>query len=595
MATVDTASKTPYEVLADVGPRLLKRDADAHSVTLLGQTVSDVLDGANRAGDPSMLLKVIADLESARSSALVEVINREWALPLAALLGVLRQHLHNRRTDAAAMNPASATLRDRILYAVDAGIETPTAIGNFVGSPPTVVSRVLRSLVEDGRLQRVAVEHEDKRVRRYRRPEEVKPVSRKRRPASASNSVIASSLSTPATLVNFADRQVQLNPLSAVSLLPDLMRLGVTKDVPAALRLSALSTACVISRSSGRREAAQESLDIADKVQYIADRTDDAQLLARATYERVRAGLLAEPGSAREYLDELDTAEKYLHGIDNRDATIRRAWCAYTRAIIIDRIAVGAPGEHILKAIEAFSAADHSYGLAASHNLLARTLYTNTELEDALSAVRKAAELSNENGYLRLMAESSFWTGELLMRNNHQGAEYCFKTARDQFKSVGAASTWSVLCSASAELAAAQSNSSELDQKDAKTLVRQFRTAWKRLGGSSTENQPYAWAVALFTRRLGVIARHARDWEVAEASFAQSISIYQSQAHVRGEVMAQAGLNATQHKREVIDHDDAERALRFSTVPTWAGKADSTATSVLDRATEQPRAELIAL
>lgn len=593
MAPTETASKTPYEVLADVGPRLLKRDADAHSVTLLGQTVSDVLDGANRAGDATVLLTVIADLESARSNALVEVINREWALPLAALLGVLRQHLHNRRAEAAAMNPASATLRDKILAAVDAGIETPTAIGNYVGSPPTVVSRVLRRLVEDGRLQRVALEHEDKRVRRYRRTQEIQADVRKRRPAS--DLLITPSISTPETLVNFADRQVQLNPLSAVSLLPDLMRLGVARDAPAALRLSALSTACVITRSSGRRGAAQESLDIADKVQYIADRTDDAQLLARATYERVRAGLLAEPSCAREYLDELDTAEKYLHGIDNKEATIRRGWCAYTRAIIVDRIAVGAPGEHILKAIEAFSAAKHSYGLAASHNLLARTLYTSTEPKDALPAVRTAAELANENGYLRLMAESSFWTGELLMRNNHQGAEYCFTTARDQFKSVGAASTWSVLCSASAELAAAQSNSGELGQNDAKRLVRQFRTAWKRLGGSNTENEPYAWAVALFTRRLGVIARHARDWEVAEASFTQSISIYQSQAHVRGEVMAQAGLNATQHKREVIDHDDAELALRSSTVSTGADKADTTATFALDRATEQPRAELIAL
>jgi tetratricopeptide (TPR) repeat protein len=586
-------SKTPYEVLADVGPRLLKRDADAHSVSLLGQTVSDVVDGAHRLGDASVLLKVIADLESARSNALVETINREWALPLAALLGLVRQHLHNRRAEAASMNPASETLRDKVQAAIDAGVETPTAIGSFVGSPPTVVSRTLRRLVQDGVIEQVDAACDDKRVRRYRRTRKDEAAASKRR--SRPDAVIARTVLDPVMLVDFADRQSHINPVSAMHLIPDLMRIGVVEDAPAPLRVSALSVACVITRASGLPDAAEESLAIADTVQHIADQSGDTELLARATYERVRAGLLAVPAAAREYLDELETVEKYLQGIDGMEAVIRRGWCDYTRSIILDRTAMAAPSEHIFKAIEAFETAKHSYGLAASHNLLARTLYTSTDFDQALSAVRKAAEISNAHGYLRLMAEASFWMGEVLMRDNHVGAEYCFKTAGDQFKSVGGASTWSVLCSASARLAAAQSNSAELGRKDAKKLVGQFRKAWKSLGGSGAEKEPHAWAVALFSRRLGVIARHAGDWEIAEESFSRSISIYRSQAHLRGAVMAQAGLNATQHKHEVIDHDDAEAALQSSKQSTGREEADSAATSMLERATDHPRAELIAL
>jgi hypothetical protein len=153
---------SPYEMFTAIRPRLLNRPADTGAVSLLGQVVCDVLDGTE-----SDVLQAIADLESARSSAAAATINERWELPLAGLLGLLRQNVHNRTVQAAANDPSSTTLRDKVLAAIEAGVDTPTAIGEHVHSPTTVVSRVLRQLADDGRVE-LAEGGEDKRRRPYR-------------------------------------------------------------------------------------------------------------------------------------------------------------------------------------------------------------------------------------------------------------------------------------------------------------------------------------------------------------------------------------------------------------------------------------------
>ena len=164
---IEFGEATRYETFADMSPRLLSRGADPNTVSLMGQTISDALD--NGCSDRDVQL-IIADLEAARSNAAVEEIDPMWALPLAGLLGVLRQSSHNREVMAAALNPSSTTLRDKVLAAIDAGVSTPTDIGARVQSPTTVISRVLRQLADEGRVE-PGEPVEDRRQRPYRRVE----------------------------------------------------------------------------------------------------------------------------------------------------------------------------------------------------------------------------------------------------------------------------------------------------------------------------------------------------------------------------------------------------------------------------------------
>jgi hypothetical protein len=158
----------PYETFAAMHHRLLDRPADYGAVSLLGQAVSDVLDS----GCPDEeVQKVIADLEAARATAKEGELNdAKWELPLTSLLGLLNQNMHNRAVGAAALNPKSPTLRDKVLAAMDAGVDTPSAIGAEVCSPTTIVSLVLSDLVDEGQVEPVEPK-EDEYQRSYRRME----------------------------------------------------------------------------------------------------------------------------------------------------------------------------------------------------------------------------------------------------------------------------------------------------------------------------------------------------------------------------------------------------------------------------------------
>jgi hypothetical protein len=163
---LEFGQRPPYETFAALHHRLLDRPADYGAVSLLGQAVSDVLDSGCPDED---VQKVIADLEAARATATEGELNdANWELPLTSLLGLLNQNMHNRAVGAAALNPQSPTLRDKVLAAIDAGVDTSSAIGAEVCSPTTIVSLVLSDLVDEGQVE-PAEAIEDEYQRRYRR------------------------------------------------------------------------------------------------------------------------------------------------------------------------------------------------------------------------------------------------------------------------------------------------------------------------------------------------------------------------------------------------------------------------------------------
>jgi hypothetical protein len=163
---LEFGQRPPYETFVALHQRLLHRPADYGAVSLLGQAVSDVLDSGCPDED---VQKVIADLEAARATVKEgELDDANWELPLTSLLGLLNQNMHNRAVGAAALNPKSPTLRDKVLAAIDAGVDMPSAIGAEVCSPTTIVSLVLSDLVDEGQVE-PAEPIEDEYQRRYRR------------------------------------------------------------------------------------------------------------------------------------------------------------------------------------------------------------------------------------------------------------------------------------------------------------------------------------------------------------------------------------------------------------------------------------------
>jgi hypothetical protein len=549
-----------------VRPRLLSRPADVGAVSLLGQAVSDVLDDEQQS--ESVLLELIADLESARSSAESKKGSSRWALPLAALLGVLRQHLHNRNAAAAAVNPGSETLRDKVLGALDADITTPTAIGEYVHSPTTVVSRVLRQLLLEGRVER-AEGREDKRRRVYRRVVDAPDIDDQPEFEADDLPALAThGLADTAQLIEFVDTLSHTNPRTASVFLPDLLSAGSNGQLSSQVRVSALGVAGVLTRSSGGATAGEDAMDLAETAEAIAERSGNDLSRASAAYDRARAGFSAFPQHREAYLGDLRRAEEWAKGASGPAAMIRLGWCAYTRCLIKDGRDVAQAIKLGYEAVDLFTDADFAYGRASALTLLTRACYSNAEWGSASAAAQDALALARSHGYLRVIAESSFWAAEL--DDDVERSEELFAAAAQHFASVGSWH-WRALSYASQEVAKAQCNERHLDPGAAKQLLAKLLELQEQM---STRDK--SWAVAVLARKIGVCARHAGDFGLATQHLGAAAKIYEAIDDVRGFALSQAGLLASERHHPVVLEQDREDALHGEDSP-FDGKAVPTA------------------
>jgi hypothetical protein len=551
-------------------PRLLKRSADVGAVSLLGQAVSDVLDDD---ASESVLLELIADLESARSETTDETINERWNLPLTALLGLLRQQLHNRTVEAASFNPTSATLRDKVLAAIDAGVDTPTAIGEYVHSPTTVVSRVLRQLTDEGRVA-PAERGEDRRRQPYER------VSTEPGPVTVFEPSVSSStsrrLADVGALIDIAEAVTQCNAPVAAAFLPDLIAAGSNTHLSPSVRVSALGVAAAITRWSGSVNAAEDTLDLADTAEVIAKGSRENLVRARAAYESARAGFFALPNDADTYLADLERAERFAERETGSESEIRLGWCAYTRCLIDEGADLRRADGHAQKALDLFEHNDFSYGMAAALTALTRVRYTISEREGTAELALRALSIANSHGYLRIMAESAFWAGELLSDEDPDQADRLFTSAAEHFQAV-ANSQWSALAYASRALTRQQRRVRELDADQAERLLAELRDLQSNIPSNDT-----SWAAAVLKRRIAALARRARKYAVAEKEFGESMEIYEATASAPGLAMAQAGLLATEREHADVEKDDVADALRGTGSPFASGFIPQAAVSAVE-------------
>ena len=584
MASSTQGASSSYATLVAVTPRLFERAADPRAVALLGQAVSDVLDNDRSV---AIVRQMVADLESAHSSALAEEINAQWAPPLTALLGLLRQHLHNQRVAASSANPTSVTLRDKIIAALEAGVDTPSAIGQYIQSPATVVSRVLRQLAAEGRVTKDP-DDSDRRQRRYRLLDPDTVIDAK--PDDVPTPLVHG-IGDVGVLIEFAERQAQINARHGAALLPDLIAAGSNSRIEPGLRVPALAVAGVIVRSIGDRGAADDALDLSAVADSIARETTNDDLLARAAYERARATLFAAPHQVDDCLSELDRAEYHAAKSVGSASSIRLGWCEYTRCLIVDSTEPHLAMKHAQLALEHFKDAEFAYGQTATLVIQARVGYI-VDRDKGADAAFQALSSANRHGFIRLMAESAFWAGESVSETNSPRAQRLFNTAAEHFEAVGSRS-WRALASASLVLSKAECRGSDISKDDAERLLGDLQLVRYGFERSLTEDwsASTSWAAAVFTRRLGSWTRLAGQFDTAATVLTEAVQLYRGAGDPRGEALALAGLLAAQRQHRVVEDDDTAEAQALTERTPDVGTAPHDALKMFD---DNPCAEPLA-
>jgi tetratricopeptide (TPR) repeat protein len=247
-------------------------------------------------------------------------------------------------------------------------------------------------------------------------------------------------------------------------------------------------------------------------------------------------------------------------------------------------------------AAQFFEEAGFPYGRAASYTILARAYYAASSPAEASQAASRASTLANTHGYLRIMAESSFWTGELMLaKDPTREVEHYFKTAGELFEAVGS-STWSALAAASEILAGVEGGTTAIDENEAKALLGQFRDVWKRfaVAHGDTDTFSRSWATAVLARRLGALARRAGESDTAAESFQHSVDSYLAQSDLLGATMARAGLAATRNNHKEVQRGDVQEAINDPVIAAGAQPIDEAAKAVIRNIEDDFGAEMSA-
>ncbi|OBA30874.1 hypothetical protein A5766_15150 [Gordonia sp. 852002-51296_SCH5728562-b] len=522
--------------------------------------------------DQKSIQDAVDTLESARRSAKREgtPIAYEWAVPITTLIGLLRQHLHSLASAVAKRTPSSTPLRQKVLAAIDADISTPTSISAFVGSPVTVVSRTLRELTESGRLTWVPDDN-DKRVRRYTRSVELVDSI-----PSDVKTIDVTLIDRPALLVQFIYQQSKLNIRETTLFVNDLASIGSSPKSAPSVRVDALCLASMIIRRTGGSADGTESLDLAQSALELSQTTLDARSLARAYYERARASLFAYPYDTGAVLNDLDRTDKAATSIEGPERDIRHGWCAYTRALILDRQGDERAIQKIAEARDCFDSADDTYGIAASDVTKIRLHYLFNAPNSPNIATSMSFAISH--GYTRVAAECSFWAGELIVHSEPVRAREHFTYARDAFTAVGSVS-WGALAAASIITTELDCGARTLDTGAARRLAVELSALGQTfLHDSTDQSLQRSWAAAVFRRYIGVCERYAGDFIAAQEAFDESRRIYRSTANTVGELAATAGLLAA--RRESIAVEDSDIASAKAQVLAGSDRAPDE--SILD-------------
>ncbi|MGU3435032.1 hypothetical protein ACNHUS_18690 [Actinomycetes bacterium M1A6_2h] len=483
----------------------------------------------------------------------------EWQPVLSALLGVVRQYAHRRELDESNNDPSNASVRARIILALQAGVRRPTDIAKRVGSPPTVVSRALRGLVEDGVLRGPFTEANDRRFRNYEFADAAFADE------ESGREVVATSTSEPRMNVAVASRDARtaarIKPVLGLVYVPTLMQIGSDVGVNARVRTESLAVACMILRSN--RELAEARI-VAEQIAELGDDNGDDLVRATGFYEVART-LVEEPEGDREgALDLLRRANGILERQTSDGAKIQQAWVLYSLAVFTPT-GLSSAIEYLCQSRSLFVQVHDRYGESACNMVLARFYNERLQFADGLNAALSGFEFADGANLGRIAAECALWSGSSLRINllaqGHANAavDMYLEFAERRFRGLGL-SSWSAL--ARSELILHRGiNIGALDSfgPDNKQLVDAC-AAIEDLARTVSDLKVVStsWAAAALYRRAGVLCRLTGNFERGVLWFDLAYAIHRRRDDSFGMTIALAGKRSSEQTQYEMDVDASD-------------------------------------
>jgi hypothetical protein len=225
------------------------------------------------------------------------------------------------------------------------------------------------------------------------------------------------------------------------------------------------------------------------------------------------------------------------------------------------------------------------YGAATALTLLTRASYTNSAWEGMADRALEALSIANSHGYLRLMAESSFWAADLLFEDDPQRADQLFTTAGELFEAVGS-QHWRALSYASRKVVKVRRDPGLLGE-NAQDLLSELL----ELQGETSINET-SWAAAVLSRWIGVIARYARQYPIAQEYLDASAEQYTAAAFAPGLALARVGLLAAARGHVEIKGEDLVDVLEEDDLAFGTGNAPFAAKGALKQLEQGTLGEL---
>ncbi|AYJ50525.1 ArsR family transcriptional regulator [Rhodococcus sp. P1Y] len=505
----------------------------------MGQAIADVLQSESAERDIADLL---TDLTQSRDHP-TDGSETAWQPVLSALLGVVRQYVHRRELDEAAGDPSNASVRARILLAIQAGARRPTDIAKTVGSPPTVVSRALRILVEDGDLRGPSTDPNDGRFRIYE-------LSAGDQGSVVPGRNIVEFRSTQTEAARDARSAARVKPAFGLPYVSTLNRVGADRAIDAAVRADSLSAACMVLRSN---RALTEARTVAEQISELGDDTGDDFIQAVGLYEIARTTVEDPEGDRANAFDLLTQADALLKGQESNSAAMQRAWILYSKAVFTPT-GLSAAVDHLFESRTLFGQTQDRYGESACDMVLARFYAEKLDFSQSLQSARRGFEFADGGNFVRLTAECALWMGSAIRVallsgvSNHESPVVYLELAERRFGGLGLAS-WAAIAQSELVLhgrldaQSLQTFGPENEKLvDACSTIESLAQLVHDLPGASS-----SWAAASLYRRVGVLCRLSGRFEHAVRWFDLAYRIHETRRDLFGMSIALAGKRSAQH------------------------------------------------
>lgn len=530
----------------------LVEDSDAEKRrAALAQSLGTYLSQEVRRRDS---VELLAALEAKRIQLEADSESAQVIRLLASVVRGYQAGRDSRRSSS--QESGSPTVRLRLLIGLLDGERLPTDLAKVTGSPPTVVARTLTALRKQGLVdyaERSGLA--DGRVRPYVITDEgVTELRRSGLPVAEAHGVVPhvprgpGPMSRASTLTESrvpplvrAARKLRRTDGSNPEIVKALAE-SLEGDLSDRDRADTLGELLVSCRKDSGDKSLEQASSYLDELMLVAERRDPL-VVARAYYEAARLQMLGvATGRTSGPLESLEIADSAAATTTEPAAFERRAWCAYSKALVL--LEQGVRPEALAAASvaqELFEAHGHSFGHSNSEVLLGRLLLAERRVSEARERLESAVKIARLHKHDRQLASALLWLGEAEMTTAPTTASETLYRAVSVFRGLEDPVREAVAqCGASVASFLAPSSNADSDvlrarMDEALSILRERRDMW---------------GTALTYRRMGVVAREAGDFAAASSMLKRAVECYATLGNPVGQALSLCSLLVSQTRAE---------------------------------------------